>query len=162
MNEWRSVIVIGLISAAALAPKTLPAQAAEIDHISPAQILEKAKSLEETASASGGSAAITLSKYPRHYTMISLRQKDGGAEIHRNFADFFCVIRGEATLTSGGTIVEPKEVKPGEIKGSSITGGTQVLLHEGDFVHIPANVPHQLLLPKGGEFIYFVIKVEEN
>jgi len=155
-------IAFVLMVGAALAASRLQAQTAEVDHISTAQILEKAKSLEQAASASGGSAAITLAKYPHHFTMISLRQKDGGAEIHQKFADIFYVIRGEATLTSGGTIVEGKEVTPGEIKGSSIAGGTQISLHEGDFVHIPANVPHQLFLPKGGEFVYFVIKVQEE
>jgi len=29
-------------------------------------------------------------------------------------------------------------------------------------VHIPASVPHQILVPDGGTFVYFVIKVKEK
>jgi hypothetical protein len=29
-------------------------------------------------------------------------------------------------------------------------------------VHIPAGVSHQMLLPQGGELVYFVIKVKEQ
>jgi mannose-6-phosphate isomerase-like protein (cupin superfamily) len=157
----KKAIGFSILGGVLLVPLTTQAQAA-VDHISKAEILEKAKSLEAPATAAGGQAAITLAKYPHHYTMISLRQKDGAAEVHRNFADFFCILRGEATLITGGTVVAPKELSPGEIKGTSIEAGTQVTLHEGDFVHIPANVPHQVLLPKGGDFVYYVIKVQEN
>jgi quercetin dioxygenase-like cupin family protein len=35
-------------------------------------------------------------------------------------------------------------------------------LNPGDVVHIPATVPHQMLVPDGSTFIYFVIKVKEK
>jgi quercetin dioxygenase-like cupin family protein len=34
-------------------------------------------------------------------------------------------------------------------------------LKKGDIVHIPANIPHQLVLAKGDTFQYFIIKVQE-
>ena len=147
---------------AVLLPMTVRPQSTPVDHTSQAQLMDQAKSLEQAASASGGSAAITLAKYPNHFTMLSLRQNDGGAEVHTKFADFFYVVHGEANLTSGGAIVDPKEVSPGELRGSAVKDGVQETLREGDFVHIPANTPHQLSLPKGGELVYFVIKVKEN
>jgi quercetin dioxygenase-like cupin family protein len=59
-------------------------------------------------------------------------------------------------------VVDAKTTAPGEIKGSSVQGGSPEQLKEGDVVHIPAGVPHQLLLPDGGSFVYFVIKVKET
>jgi mannose-6-phosphate isomerase-like protein (cupin superfamily) len=69
---------------------------------------------------------------------------------------------GEATLVVGGTMVEPKTVKPHEVRGSSIAGGAIKQLTPGDVVHIPAKVPHQLKIATGKTFTYLVIKVDSN
>lgn len=137
------------------------AQSAAVDHLTQSELLAKGLALEPDA-AQSGSASAKLAEYPHHYTMIALRKKDGAAEIHEKFADFFFVVRGKATLVTGGSVEEAKTVSPGEIKGTSVQGGTRTSLQKGDVVHIPANVPHQLLLPGHGEFIYFVIKVQEQ
>ena len=126
-----------------------------------AKCLPKAQQLNERASKTG-SASTKLAEYPNHYTMVAMRTKDGGAEIHEHYADFFFVLRGKATLMTGGTVVDAKTSAPGETKGSAVKDGTATSLGEGDMVHIPANVPHQLLLPDHGEFVYFVIKVKEQ
>jgi mannose-6-phosphate isomerase-like protein (cupin superfamily) len=94
--------------------------------------------------------------------MISLRHKNGGAEVHENFADLFFVVKGKATLLSGGEVQDPKTSSPGEIRGSSVKGGSSTVLKEGDFVHIPAGVSHQLLVTDGDTFLYFVVKVKEK
>jgi mannose-6-phosphate isomerase-like protein (cupin superfamily) len=94
--------------------------------------------------------------------MIALRHKDGGAEIHANFADFFLIVQGSATLVTGGTVEGGKEQSPGEIRGGVVRNGTSMTLNPGDVVHIPATVPHQMLVPEGSTFIYFVIKVKEK
>jgi mannose-6-phosphate isomerase-like protein (cupin superfamily) len=137
------------------------AQSATVDHLTQSELLSKALALEAEASPSG-SASVKLAEYPNHFTMIALRKKDGGAEIHENFADFFFIVRGKATLVTGGTLVDAQTVSPGEIRGTQVRDGARTPLAKGDVVHIPANVPHQLLLPKHGEFIYFVIKVKEQ
>jgi mannose-6-phosphate isomerase-like protein (cupin superfamily) len=72
------------------------------------------------------------------------------------------VENGEATLVVGGTMVEPKTIKPHEVRGSSIQGGEIKQLVLGDIVHIPANVPHQLKISAGKKFTYLVIKVDTN
>jgi mannose-6-phosphate isomerase-like protein (cupin superfamily) len=143
-------------------PAAALAQAVEVDRLTQAQLLEKATQLESTAAANNGSAGVTLSKYPNHFTMLSLRKTNGGAEIHRRFADIFYIVRGQATLTTGGTIPDSKEVSEGEVRGTAVKGGLQIPLQQGDFVHIPAGVPHQLVLPAGEELVYFVIKIQEN
>src|SRR6267142_818752 len=65
-----------------------------------------------------------------------------------------------ATLAFGGEVVSPKTTAPNEVRGPSIKGGERKPLAAGDVVHIPAKVPHQLLVPAGKEFTYFVMKVD--
>lgn len=104
-------------------------------------------------------AAQELTRYGNHYTMLAYREATGSSEVHEHEADFFVVENGEATLVTGGKVVDPKTVKAGEIRGASISGGERHTLSTGDIVHIPAGVPHQLLLEKGKPFTYFVVKV---
>jgi mannose-6-phosphate isomerase-like protein (cupin superfamily) len=137
------------------------AQTATVDHLTAADILAKAQELQPKAQK-GGSASVKLMDYPNHYTMVALRNKSGGAELHQNFADFFYIVRGKATLLTGGTIQDQTTSGPGEFKGSAVKGGTTTELNEGDVVHIPAGVSHQMVLPEGGELVYFVIKVKEQ
>jgi mannose-6-phosphate isomerase-like protein (cupin superfamily) len=101
-----------------------------------------------------------LGTYDNHLIGISHREGDGSAEIHETQIDIFIVDSGEATLILGGTMVDPKTVKPHEIRGKSIEGGTSHQLTAGDIIHIPANVPHQLKIPKS--FTYTVIKVDSK
>lgn len=104
-------------------------------------------------------ASEDLARYGNHYSMLAYREATGSSELHEHEADIFVVENGDATLVTGGKVVNPKTVKPGEIRGSSITGGERHALSTGDIVHIPAGVPHQVLLEKGKPFTYFVVKV---
>ena len=138
------------------------AQSVSVDHLTQNDILEKAQALEAKAKGPEGSAAVKLSDYPNHYTMISLRHKNGGAEVHENFSDLFFVVKGKATLLSGGQVQDPKTVSAGEIRGTAVQNGSSTALKEGDFIHIPAGVSHQLLVADGDTFLYFVVKVKEK
>ncbi len=138
------------------------AQTVKVDHITQSELIEKAQALNAKAQDPDGAASVKLDEYPNHFTMIALRHKDGGAEVHENYADFFFVVQGHATLLSGGTVQDGKTVSSGEIRGTSVQNGDRTSLSEGDIVHIPAAVPHQLLISDGGTFVYFVIKVKEK
>ncbi|MGH9619299.1 MAG: cupin domain-containing protein, partial [Bryobacteraceae bacterium] len=94
-----------------------------------------------------------------HRTMLAVRKATGSAEFHAHDADIFFVVGGSATLVTGGKLVNPKTLKPGEIRGSSIRGGERHTLSAGDIVHIPARTPHWLLVRSGKPFAYFVVKV---
>jgi uncharacterized RmlC-like cupin family protein len=157
VKTWIGAIALAM---AVLSPLAL-AQLPTVDHTTQSQLLEKGKDLKQSAAASNGSASVKVSDYPNHYTMLSYRSKNGGGEIHEKFADFFYVVHGNATLLTGGKLMNPATASPGEIRGSGVEGGTETALHEGDFVHIPANVPHQLVIASGRDFYYFVIKVRE-
>jgi mannose-6-phosphate isomerase-like protein (cupin superfamily) len=137
-------------------------QTMKSDHWSPAQLLERAQHLRQLAAQGEGSASETLEKYPHHYTMLAFRTRNGGGEVHQNFADMFYILDGHVSVLTGGELVEQKITAPGEIRGASVKGGTRQDLQAGDVVHIPAGMPHQMLVPDGQSVTYFVVKVQEN
>jgi mannose-6-phosphate isomerase-like protein (cupin superfamily) len=105
-------------------------------------------------------ASETLATYGNHLTMLAHREGDGEVEVHDKMADVFYIVSGEATLIVGGTVVGGHPTTPGETRGTSITGGEKKMLGAGDAVHIPAKVPHQMLV--GKKVTYFVVKVGEK
>jgi len=105
-------------------------------------------------------ASETLESYGNHLTMLAHREGDGEVEVHDKMADILMIQSGEATLMVGGTVVGGHTTAPGETRGTSITGGEKKMLGPGDVVHIPAKVPHQMLV--GKKITYFVVKVEEK
>jgi mannose-6-phosphate isomerase-like protein (cupin superfamily) len=121
----------------------------------------KVKELRAKAQADGA-ASVKLETYPNHYTMIAVRTKTGGAEVHARFADFFLVLEGTGRLVTGGTLANATGTGTDEVRGTAVTGGTEQEVKPGDVVHIPAGVPHQLLIPDGVEFAYYVVKVQEK
>jgi mannose-6-phosphate isomerase-like protein (cupin superfamily) len=106
-------------------------------------------------------ASVTIGKWGNHNAMVAHREGDGEAELHEKVIDFFIPQSGVATLVTGGTIVEPRTTAPGEVRGKTINGGVRQKLGPGDAVHIPHNTPHQLLVEKGKQFTYFVVKVDQ-
>lgn len=101
-----------------------------------------------------------LGTYDNHLVGIAYREANGTAELHETQNDILVVESGEATLTVGGTMVEPKTVKPNEVRGTAIEGGSTTKVTAGDIMHIPAKVPHQLKIAAGQNFTYLVIKVD--
>lgn len=104
-------------------------------------------------------ASADLARYGNHYTMLAVRDRTGSSEVHEHEADIFIIEKGEAMLLSGGKMVNPHTQKPGEIRGTSISGGERHTVAAGDIIHIPAGEPHQLLIEAGKPFTYFVVKV---
>ena len=149
-----SILLLGALGA--------QAQSMQSDHWSKAQLLERAKFLQQQAAKGDGSASETLEKYPHHYTMLAFRQKSGGGELHQNFADMFVILDGHATIVTGGSVVDQKTVSPGEVRGKSVEGGKRQDVTAGDLVHIPAGMPHQTRVADGETVTYFVVKAEET
>jgi len=94
-----------------------------------------------------------------HLALIVYRDASGEAEYHEKQSDFYVIREGEATLVVGGTMVDPRETGPGELRGPSIRDGETFALRPGDVVNIPPAVPHQILLSEGKTFTYFILKV---
>jgi mannose-6-phosphate isomerase-like protein (cupin superfamily) len=156
MVTFLTIGIVTVFGQLARAQDTVPSP----DQYTPADLTAMETKLEQKADASG-LATETLKKYATDYTMLAFRSQSGKAELHEKFADFYFVVAGEATLVSGGRIVNSKTTAPGEVRGDSVEEGKQTQLKKGDIVHIPANIPHQLVLAKGDTFQYFIVKVQE-
>lgn len=87
------------------------------------------------------------------------RTGTGESEVHREFADVWYVLEGEATLVTGGSIAEGRETGPGEIRGRGVSGGDSRVVRKGDFAFVPAGVPHWISRVAGKELLYLVVKV---
>jgi mannose-6-phosphate isomerase-like protein (cupin superfamily) len=83
----------------------------------------------------------------------------GEVEYHEHAVDVMHVVQGRATVVTGGELIEPHEVGPGELRAKRSEGGTQHELAEGDVLAIPNGVPHQFV-DVSDPFLYFVVKVE--
>ena len=133
-----------------------------VDHWAPHILLERAAYLRKMAKAGNGSASETLREYPRHAAMLSFRSRSGEVEVHEKFADLFCVLAGSATLVTGGTVSGMRTVAPGEIRCDAIEDGTRRELKAGDVAHVPAGIPHQMLLSGDKTETCFVLKIQEG
>ncbi|MGD0800158.1 MAG: hypothetical protein ABR906_02460 [Terracidiphilus sp.] len=136
--------------------------AAHLDHWSAAVLLERAVHLRKLARHGDGAATETLKEYPRHCAMLLFRSRNGGAEVHEEFADVFYVLDGHATLVTGGSVSEAEQIGPGEVRGSTVEGGARQQLRAGDVAHVPAGVPHQMLLAVEETVTCLVMKVRES
>jgi mannose-6-phosphate isomerase-like protein (cupin superfamily) len=103
-------------------------------------------------------AADRVANWGNHSLLLVRREGDGASEMHETQVDVITVLSGEGTLVVGGKIVDGKTTAPGEIRGKSITGGERHPMASGDVFHIPAKIPHQMLVPKS--LTIQVIKVE--
>lgn len=99
-----------------------------------------------------------VANWGNHALLAIRRDADGEAEVHETQVDVIFVKAGEGTLIIGGTMVEPHTTTPGEVRAKSIQGGVRKKMTAGDVIHIPAKVPHQMLVPKMLSFE--VVKVD--
>ena len=86
-------VVLGALIAGAAAG------AAPADHWSVGDLTKAMDGLKAKAAATG-SASDTLATYNRHHTMLAFRTKDGGAEVHTQYADVFYIVRGTLQSTA--------------------------------------------------------------
>jgi uncharacterized RmlC-like cupin family protein len=106
-------------------------------------------------------ASETIATEGNRVFMVAHREGSGVAEWHEKQADVMFISSGRVTMIYGGTIVDAKTTAPGEMRGPSIKSGTEAKLGPGDVLHIPAKVPHQMILAPGAKVTYFVTKVVE-
>ena len=64
------------------------------------------------------------------------------ASVHETEADLFYVIDGGATLVTGGKLIEPTRNGANLSSTKGVEGGVSQKLAKGDFVMVPAGVPH--------------------
>jgi glc operon protein GlcG len=98
-----------------------------------------------------------LLEVPQYKVHASRRDKPGLVEMHEHETDVVYVLEGTATLVTGGEMVDPKTVSPGEIRATSVNGGETRQLSKGDVVIVPEGTPHWFK-EVSGPFLYFVVK----
>lgn len=102
-----------------------------------------------------GQPLLETAEYKIH---ASRRESAGLAEVHTQDTDIIHVLDGAATLVTGGSVVDGKNIAAEEIRGASITGGEARVLAKGDVIVVPAGTPHWFKEVKG-PLTYYVVKV---
>jgi glc operon protein GlcG len=113
--------------------------------------------LDHDAVAAAFAEGRPLLEVPGYKVHASRRDAPGEAEVHLWETDVIYVLDGEATFVTGGTVTEPQESAPGQIRGSAIEGGTEHHLAKGDVVVVPHHEPHWFKEVQA-PFLYFVVK----
>jgi quercetin dioxygenase-like cupin family protein len=96
----------------------------------------------------------------RYKVQASRRLVGGEAELHEHDTDLLYFLEGEATLVTGGKMVDQRTTAAGEIRAKEITGGVTRHIVKGDIVVIPAGVPHWFKDVKA-PCVYHVVKVTQ-
>ena len=100
----------------------------------------------------------TLVTAPDLSVSVNRRTGPGQVEVHDKETDTFYVLEGEATFVTGGTMIGGKVTAPNQQRGTDIRGGDVHHLTKGDFITIPAGIPHwfkEIQQP----FRYYVVKI---
>lgn len=141
---WIALLALGLMRSATAA-EPAPTDVVLLDH---AKV--------DAAFAQGGPLLANAS----YKVSAGRRVAPGNVELHTQDTDIFYILDGSATFVTGGTIVEPAQTGPGEVRGKAITGGVPRHLAKGDVIVIPKGVPHWFT-EVSGPFLYFVVKVTQ-
>ncbi len=86
------------------------------------------------------------------------RDRSGEVELHETQNDVFVAHAGRATVLVGGEVTGHRQTTPHEWRGGSISGATSYPMAAGDVLFIPAGLPHQVIVQKGGTFSYLAFK----
>lgn len=98
---------------------------------------------------------VIIAKHANYQIYTTTRDTSGQSEIHASWNDNIFIQEGEASFILGGAATDAKEREPGEKRGSVIDGGTTMAMKVGDYLFIPAGVPHQMVL-KPGQRVKFI------
>ena len=102
-----------------------------------------------------GMPLLELDNYKVH---ASHRNGPGMVEVHTRDTDIIYMLEGTATLVTGGTLVDGKNIEPEEIRGKEVKDGEVRQITKGDVIIVPNGVPHWFKEVKG-PLNYYVVKV---
>ena len=69
--------------------------------------------------------------------------------LHEAESEMIYVIDGAGMLTQGGKILDEKRSNATNLTGSRIQGGSARRIAKGDYIFVPANVPHSFTKTEG-------------
>ncbi|HZQ41492.1 MAG TPA: hypothetical protein VFA87_11875, partial [Rhizomicrobium sp.] len=142
-----SLFATALLTSTALAQTSLRSLPAEgFKHLS-------AKEVDALTDKPGPGAKTAFPVDHENYYVEYAQRSDKGnePEVHTHWTHYIQVLSGEATLVYGGAVSNARETGPGQIRGDAIQGGTSIVVHTGDFLQIPAGMPHLFNVAAGGK-----------
>jgi mannose-6-phosphate isomerase-like protein (cupin superfamily) len=95
--------------------------------------------------------------------VIANRGMQRGSEMHDTTNHVFIIEDGEAEFVTGGKMIDPKVIDPGQTRGTGIEGGASHHLTKGDVITIPAKTPHQWKdTSKTGSVGYYAVNFDSK
>jgi mannose-6-phosphate isomerase-like protein (cupin superfamily) len=110
------------------------------------------------ANGMGESEINLIERTQDHAAILLRRTAPGKAEVHETETDVWYVVDGGCTFVTGGSLIGGAKIGPGQIRGSGISGGDERKIAKGDFIRVPAGVPHWVKKIEGKEIVYIVVK----
>jgi mannose-6-phosphate isomerase-like protein (cupin superfamily) len=92
--------------------------------------------------------------------VLAQRRGAGEVEVHEKTNHVFIIVEGEATFVTGGTMVNPRNTAPGQIRAANVQGGETHRLTKGDVITVPAKTPHWFKEVSTQTIAYYAINTE--
>jgi quercetin dioxygenase-like cupin family protein len=94
------------------------------------------------------------------YWVEFMKRMDHGnmVEFHAHWIDYITVLSGEGTVTYGGAVTGASPAGIGETRGGTLSGATVQPIKQGDYIQIPAGVPHLINAAPGQELKFVLFK----
>src|SRR5499427_11018742 len=143
-RRWIVAAAIAVCAATLVAARGVPSKVTYIPHDTVDKTMEKGGQII------GENGLIVLAQ----------RRGAGEVEVHENTNHVFIIVEGEATFITGGTMVEPKNTAPGQIRAKSVQGGQTYHLTKGDVITIPAKTPHWFKEVPSKTIAYYAVNLE--
>jgi mannose-6-phosphate isomerase-like protein (cupin superfamily) len=125
-------------------PQKLFASAAEVE-----QAIAKARADHKGDNTNTVEVLANVGTYP-----VQLEYRTGATapSVHLAQAELIYVVEGGCTMIMGGTLVGGR-TNGNNMTGTSVTGGTPHQFAKGDYILVPAGMPHWVSEVHGGPFI---------
>jgi len=125
-------------------PQVLYASAADVE-----AAMARAKAAHKGDDTNTVEVIARVGTYP-----VQLEYRTGATppSVHPAQAELIYVTDGGCTFVMGGTLVNPKTTGA-NLSGTAVNGGETRKLAKGDYILVPAGVPHWVTGVQGGRFV---------
>ncbi len=146
MSPCLTSIVFGLVLVSAASAQAQSSAPAPTDRTKASVFSadDLAAALAKLPADRPSAAARVFTLAPYNVNVEQRQPRPQGASLHDAQAEFFYVIDGAATLLTGGTLTAPTRTGA-NVAGTGIEGGVRQAFRKGDFLLVPAGVPHQFV-----------------
>jgi mannose-6-phosphate isomerase-like protein (cupin superfamily) len=132
--SMKTIATSGALAQQAAAPAATPTEGIAVSAADLAAIVAK-----QPTDKNGFQSFMQLAPY--NVNMEHRVNVPQSASVHDTEAELFYVVKGSATMVTGGKLLEGKQ-NGANWTGSGIEGGKETKLNTGDFLLVPEGVPH--------------------